>query len=421
MPKPVSRRGTIRRALRTSTLEGILAEGVTACAGGGVLVAWALALQAPGPIVAALAALPALAQVLQVPAARLTARLSARKAAIAGALARAQVYAVLAALPFLPVGRTAKLAVLVLAAGTAAGLGALAQHAWLTWTAALFRSPIRGRVLARRAGRVTLAGSLAALAVAALLDRSAHAARPALLAALAGVAWLSGVFSALVLARQHAPLPARRPRPERLRVREALAAAPVRRGLRYVLAWNAAVGLTASAGVLFMLHHLRLGAVALALHGLAIAASAAAAAPLWARLLHRAGPGRVLVISAAGAALLPFLWLAASERVLWPVMADAILGGVLLGGHGVAAAHLPVALAPRGRRAEVLAGFSAAGGVAFAVASLSGGLLAAHLPFAIFVGEGAFVAKKLVFAAGGAARLGAAALGAAVFRDDVGG
>jgi hypothetical protein len=80
-----------------------------------------------------------------------------------------------------------------------------------------------------------------------------------------------------------------------------------------------------------------------------------------------------------------------------------------------------VALAPRGRRAEVLAGFSAAGGVAFAVASLSGGLLAAHLPFAIFVGEGAFVAKKLVFAAGGAARLGAAALGAAVFRDDVGG
>jgi len=415
--RPASARGSVHRAVLVSTVEGVLAELVTACAGGGALVAWALHLHASPLLVAAILALPALAQSVQIPAARLTARLGARRTAIRAALTSRQPYALLALLPWLPLGSEWRLAALVAIAATAAFFGAIAQHAWFTWVAALFRAPLRGRVLARRSGRMALAGSAGALAVGAILDRCGAQSLPYALAALAAVAWLSGVVSAALLARLHAPRAARRPRAP-VRVREALAPARVRRGLRYTVAWHAALGTTASLSVLVMLKHLRLPLLAVAGHGVLVAGASALAAPFWGRAVDRAGVGRVLVLSAAGAATLPFLWLAASRQVLWPLGVDAVLGGVLLGGQGVAATNLAVAVAPRGRRAEVHASYSTAAGLAFAVASVASGVLTAKLPLAVGVG-GAWVAvRKLVFAAGGAARLGAAALSARVFRGD---
>jgi hypothetical protein len=305
----------------------------------------------------------------------------------------------------------------VAVSAAAALFGAIAQHAWFTWVAALFRAPLRGRVLAHRAGRVTLAGSAGALAVGVILDRCGPRALPYALAALAAIAWLSGLVSAALLARLHAPRAARRPRAP-VRVREALAPARVRRGLRYTAAWHAALGTTASLTVVVMLNHLRLPLLAVAGHGVVVAGASALAAPFWGRAVDRAGVGRVLVLSAAGAATLPFLWLAASRQVLWPVAVDAVLGGVLLGGQGVAATNLAVAVAPRGRRAEVHASYSTAAGLAFAAASVASGVLTTKLPLFVGVAGAGVAVRKLVFAAGGAARLGAAALSARVFPRD---
>lgn len=399
-----------------STVEGVLAEWVSVCAGGGTLVAWALCLDTPPALVALLAALPAFAQSVHLPAARLTARLGARRTAIVAALAARQPYALLVVLPWLPLGTEGRQVVLVTLAALAAALAAISQHAWLAWTTALFRAPIRARVLARRSGRVTLAGSVGALAVGALLDRCAGESRIVALATLAAVAWLSGIASTAVLARQHAPRAVRQPREGPVCLREALAGASARRGLGFICAWNAALGITAAASALFMLQQLHFGFLPIAMHGIAVAAAAAVAAPLWARLVDRTGVAHVLVMSALGAAALPFLWLAASDEVLWPIAVDAVLGGVLLGGQGVATSNLPMAVAPQGRRAEVLATYSTAAGLAFAAASVTCVWLTAKLPWAFFVGDDLLVVRKLVFAAGGTARLGAAALAAGVFR-----
>jgi MFS family permease len=412
--RPDSYRGAVRRALLVSTVEGILAELVSACAGGGALVAWALHLHAPAALVAGMLALPALAQSAQLPAARLTARLGARRTAVAAAITSRQAYALLALLPFIPVGDGVRLAVLLFLAAFAAFVGAIAQHAWFAWVAVLFRAPLRARVLARRSGRVTLAGSAGAVIVGAILDRCGPGTLPVALGALAGIAWLSGLVSAELLTRQHAPRAARQPRSP-VQVRSALAPRRVRRGLRYTAAWNGALGLTASLTVMVMLQVLHLPLLVVAGHGVVVALASALAAPGWGKLVDRAGVARVLVVSAVGAAMLPFLWLATSERVLWPIAVDAVLGGVLLGGQGVAASNLALAVAPRGRRAEVHASYSSVAGVAFALASVASGVLTAKLPVAVGVGGGIAV-RKLVFAAGGAARLGAAALSARVFR-----
>jgi hypothetical protein len=65
---------------------------------------------------------------------------------------------------------------------------------------------------------------------------------------------------------------------------------------------------------------------------------------------------------------------------LWPIALEAVLAGVLWGGHGIAAVDLSVALAPRCGRPFYLAAFATAGGIGFAAASIVAGLLASLLP-----------------------------------------
>ncbi|BDG06891.1 hypothetical protein AMPC_00040 [Anaeromyxobacter paludicola] len=69
---------------------------------------------------------------------------------------------------------------------------------------------------------------------------------------------------------------------------------------------------------------------------------------------------------------------------------------------------------------EVLAAFSSVGGVSFAAAAVLGGLLAQRVPVAMLVGRRALLGSELVFAAGGTARLAAAAAAARIFRAPVG-
>ncbi|MFL5263384.1 MAG: MFS transporter, partial [Anaeromyxobacteraceae bacterium] len=345
------RGGPVRRALLLTSVDGALAEWVPALAGGAALTAWALYLRSGPFLIAALAAVPPLAQALQLPAARLSARFGARRVALIASAAARQPYLVLAATPWLPLPTGARRALLVSVAASAAALGAIAQHAWLTWTADLFRGPIRGRVLGRRTGHAVLSGSLAAFGAGMLIDHARGSARPVMLAALAVAAWVAGLASTCVLARQHAPVRARRgaqaaaaPAPSAVR------APAARRALAYASTWNAALGVAAALTTVHMIGTLHLGFTAIALHGALGALAYFTAAPFWGRALDRFGVGRVLAVSTALAAAVPLLWLATSEETLWPAAIEAILGGSVLAGQRLAATTLPLSAAPSGGR-----------------------------------------------------------------------
>jgi hypothetical protein len=98
------------------------------------------------------------------------------------------------------------------------------------------------------------------------------------------------------------------------------------------------------------------------------------------------------------------------------VILDAALAGALLGGQSAAATALPVAVAPPEHRSQVVAAYSTVSGLAFGAATLAGGLVASRLPFFVVIADQLFVAKKLVFVAGGAVRLVAAFLGYKLLR-----
>ena len=376
-----SRQSPLRTSLDASVAEGAAAEVFGACAGGAVLTGWAVFLGASPLVIGVLGALPFAAQILQMPAAWLTERLGAKPLAIVSIAASRLVWLPLVAVPFLHLATPTALALFLSIVAVAALLGVVGNNAWTAWMGDLVPGAIRGRFLARRMMYLNLAGTVSSLAAAVALDamspRGFEGETLGALAAVACVAGLAGIRLLLVQqtgARREdngAPdwhdltRPAHDPRARPL--------------LDYLLAWNAAVGLSAGFFSFHMLTHLKMGFMLVAAYAIVVAALRITSAPVWGRLVDRCGARPVLILCSVGVATGPLIWLFVTPERLWPVLLEAALAGTLWGGHGIALFDLSIGVAPRRGRAFYLAAFAAAGGVGFAVSSIVAGLLATAL------------------------------------------
>jgi MFS family permease len=154
----------------------------------------------------------------------------------------------------------------------------------------------------------------------------------------------------------------------------------VRPFLWYQFAWHVAVASVAGFISFHMLVNLRMGFALVAAHGVAVAVVRIVAAPLWGRAVDRLGARPVLVLCSFGVAAVPAIWMLTTPDRLWPIAVEALVSGVLWGGHGIASVDLSVALAPRAGRPFFLAAFATAGGLGFALASILAGVVASALP-----------------------------------------
>ncbi|MBI5542533.1 MAG: MFS transporter [Deltaproteobacteria bacterium] len=417
-PAPPRRRAAgdgrlLRRSLAASTGEGALAEVLNACAGGAVLTGWALHLGGGPLAVGVLGALPFLAQLLHLPAAWLTSALGRRKVALLAVAASRQAWLPLVFLPFLPLPASARLGVLIAVAAVSSMLGVVGNNAWVAWMGDLVPGTLRGRYFARRTAVCTVAGTLANLAAGLVVDHARAAGNEDLaLSCLALLACLSGAGTTLLMARQHEPGGEERSKdPSRLKAALAPLSDPGARALlAYQIAWSAALGISGSFFAVHMLQNLRMGFALMALQGAGVAVVRVLAVPAWGRAVDRLGAKPVLVTCSFGIATIPLIWLLPTPDNLWPVLIDAVASGILWSGHSLAAFALPLAVAPREGRPFYLAAFSAASGVAFAVASAVGGAVAERLPVeALVLGHSMFGLQTL-FVVSALARLGAGLL-----------
>jgi MFS family permease len=362
--------------------EGVVAEGVMACAGGAVITGWALYLGC-GPFwVGLLGALPFLAQLMQLPGAWLTSRHGARRMALITVALSRQAFLPLVVLPFLPVSPEVKRGVLLAVAAAHHGLGILCNNAWVTWMGDLVPTRVRGRYFGRRSAISTLAGALATFSAGSFLDGARASERTGLaLAALAFTACVLGAVSTALMALKHDP--ARHPGArtfQAARVLQPLRDGVARRLLAYGASWNAALGLAGPFFTLYLLRDVKLGFTLVALHGSCTSLARMLAAPLWGRLLDRVGARPVLRACSLGLVLSPLLWVLAGPERWWPIALDALLSGVLLSGHGLASFNLSLAVAPSRERPFYHAAFAMTGGAAFALASAAGGVLVQAFP-----------------------------------------
>jgi len=398
--------GALRRSLRVSVAEGVTAEIVGACSAGAALTGWALHLGCGPALIGLLGALPFVAQLVQLPAARLVGRLGPRRVALAAIAVSRQAFLPLVLLPFVTVAPATARAVLVAAAIVNQVLGVAATNAWMAWMGELVPSSVRGRWFGRRTGLCTAAGAAAALAAGVLLD---HAPGPLALAALALVTSLAGAASVVLMARQAGG----RPRPRAASPGGSLAAvlhAPAaRRWVAYVAVSGAGAGLIVPFSGLYVLRDRALGFTFLTGYGAVSAAARIATARGWGRLLDgRRGARATVAASTALLAASPVLWIAAAAAGPWVLVLEAVTGGVASAGAGVAALAVPLAIAPAAERPAWHAVFAIAGGLAFGAGAALAAPLASSLPAAAAV-AGPFTAP---FAASAVFRV--AAIGVAL-------
>ncbi len=383
-----------------------------ACAGGAIIMGWALYLGC-GPFwVGLLGALPFLAQLMQLPGAWLTSRFGARRMALRTVLCSRLAFLPLVALPFLPLSLEVKRAVLVAVAAAHHGLGILCNNAWVTWMGDLVPTRLRGRYFGRRTALSTLAGALATLTTGTFLDGARASDRTGLaLATLAFCACVLGALSTALMTLKHDPARHRVVTPFRAaRMLQPLRDGAARRLLAYGMSWNAALGLAGPFFTLYLVQDLKLGFTLAALQGSSASFARMLSAPLWGRLIDRHGPRRVLRVCSLGLVLSPVLWVLAGPERWWPIALEALLGGVLLSGHGLAAFALPLAVAPARERPFYHAAFAMAGGASFALASAAGGALVQAFPPSHVLLGATCTALQLTFLVAALARAFAALL-----------
>lgn len=391
-------------------VEGMVAEVVSACAGGAVLTGWALYLGCGPLLIGILGALNFFAQFVQFPAAWLSSRLGYRKVAIVSVSVSRQLLLPLIALPWLPIAQGSKQAVLMGVAAISALLGVVGNNAWTAWMGELVPKRIRGRYFGRRAALCALGNTSAALAAGVLLDRARlPGLTGAALAALALAACVAGAVTTVLMCRQHDPTPdGGRGRFDLRATLLPLRDPRGRRVLTFQLLWNTAIGASSALFSLHMLQNLKMGFALMALYNAGLAFMRILAAPLWGRALDRVGARTVLTFCSLGMTAAPVIWLFPKPWMLWPLLVDVLFSGALWGGHQLASFALPLSVAPREGRPFYLAAFATAAGLSYAAAATAGGYLAQRAPVQLTVAGFSLYGLQLVFLVSGAFRLTAA-------------
>jgi MFS family permease len=339
-----------------------------------VLTAWALHVRADTSTIALLQGLSTGAQILHGPAGFVTAWIGRRRLAITALMAARLVWAPMALLPLLdPSPHTAAL-LLVVVAALSATFQVLGQNAWGAWISDIVPPTLRGRYFGARTVFVTGGAALASLASALVLDSDWP--RSESLPMIAALLCATGFVSAALLSNQIDPAErTMRISPDVSAYVTALRDPRARALVYYQFAWGVAVAPGAAFFSLYALDALRADFLVLSAHAMVVALVRVVAAPLWGRVVDQWGARPVLVHSSLGIALMPMLWVFTTPDRLWPLAIDAIISGVMWGGHAVASFDLPLGIAPAEKRSYYLALFAMASGLGFVGSTLIAGFI----------------------------------------------
>jgi len=411
-PAVRERMRALRSSLDASVAEGAAAEVFGACAGGAVLTGWALFFGANPIVIGVLGALPFAAQIVQLPAAWLTQRVGAKPLAVVALGAARLSWLPLIALPFLGAAQSTALAIFVGVVALASLFGVVGNNAWTAWMGDMIPSAVRGRFIARRMMYLNVAGTVSSLAAGVALDAFAPRGWTGqTLAALAAIASVAGLVSIRLLrAQQHLPPPRVDGAAEWTDAGRAVRDRRTRPLLTYLIAWSAAVGISAGFFSFHMLKNLEMAFTFVAAHAIFVAVLRIVSAPAWGRLVDTCGARPVLVVCSLGISAVPLIWLFVTPERWWPIAIEALVSGTLWGGHGIAVFDVSIGVSPRRGRPFYLAVFAAGGGIGFAASSILAGLFATALTTPLHAAGSTWNEIHVLFLLSGLGRAGAAFL-----------
>jgi len=385
--------------MRASTLEGAFASA-SDNAGASYVTLYGHSLGATPAQIGLLAALPnLLSNVLQVPWALLTERLGRRKQIMMlGAVGGRLLWLPLVLLPWIAPSPGVAVLVLMLAVSLRAAVAGMATPAWTSLMADLVPRQVRGVYFANRNLLANLAGLAATLVAGFLVQLGGEPGGYQLVYAFAVAAGIAaGIYMAQMpdLPWQGAPAAGGETRGESGTDQGAGSARRTTRAARNrwqtlaavfrqepvftrycytAFLWTLAVNLPAP---LFAVYFVRDLGGPEAMWGLVTAANflcTVLAQRYWGFLSQRLGEKRIMLLSGAGASVLPLLWLGLPAPAL-AIVANGV-GGFVWAGYNLASFNLLLALAPPVRRTTYVAIYNTTIGLGATAGPLLGGYIA---------------------------------------------
>ncbi len=365
--------------LRNSIYDGMFAHVFATLTGGAFLTGFALHLGMSEVLIGALAALPFLATLFQIPAATHLVRHGRRRTLCLRTARAARVaWLPVLLLPLLPLSHAVKSALVLGILALSYAFGSVSFVSWLSWTTDLVPDGLRGRFFGTRNMLCGAAGMLATVVLGHLLDvfrRGGTLGTNAGFAFTFGVAVAAGLVSLRFLARISEPAPVSS-RPSKVGgLTIPLRDPNFRRYLLFALAWGFSVNLAGPFLNVYLLRDLgySYGFVA-ALTALS-AISDLVGMRLWGALSDRVKNKPVIRMAGVVAAALPLGWLALGpDSLVLPLLLYAV-GGGFWAGINLCSSNLLLRIAPGQSRPLYFSAYAVLGGIGSAAAPLLAGAL----------------------------------------------
>ena len=377
----------LEKGLKAVILDGMCTQAMGVLTGGAFLVAFAIALGASNFHIGLLAAIPFLAQLLQLPAVYLVERVRARRGIVIAFSGASRLFWILiAAIPLLFAAYTgAGLYVLIVALILFAGLGAVSATSWNSWMRDLIPEKILGSFFAKRLMLATGLGIVLSLLAGFFVDfwkgrfPDDQLYGYSILFILGCAAGLVGIY---FLSRT--PEPRMETRGEVPSLRELLTRplkdTNFRRLLTFSVPWSFAINLAAPFFTVYLLVRLEYSLSTVVMLSVLSQLANLFFLRIWGRLSDRFNNKSILSVSGPLFLLCilawPFTTMPDKYFLTLPlVIIIHILSGISLAGVTLGAGNIALKLSPRRQATSYLAASGILNSLAAGVASLIGGII----------------------------------------------
>ncbi len=374
----------IQRGLKLVIRDGLATQAMVTLTGGIFLVAFALQLGASNTVIGLLAAIPPLAELLQIPAIYIVDRVRKRRLVVVAASLAARLFWL--PIVLIPFAFSPEQGIFVLIASIAlyASFSAISHCGWNSWMRDLIPQDRLGAFFARRL-TLSTALALAISLIAGFFIDSWKAVFPDLAAygysALFLLGLIAGLFGITLLARTPEPRMVTADEEDGLlaTIKKPFADSNFKNLIIFLGSWNFAVNLAAPFFTVYMLQRIGLDISVVVALGVGSQIMNIIFYRSWGRISDRYSNKSVLAVSGPLFMFAIFAWMFVTLPdiyiLTYPLLILIhILMGISLAGVSLASGNISLKMAPRGQATGYLAASTFTNSVAAGIAPILGGL-----------------------------------------------
>jgi len=376
----------IQSGLRAVIKDGLASQAMGTLTGGVFLVAFALKLGASNTTIGLLAAIPPLAQLIQIPSIYLVEKYRVRRAITMYAAASSRVFWLLIALiPFL-FPHQASLTLVLVAIALNAGFAAVGNSSWNSWMRDLVPQDRLGAFFSKRMTLTTALGIALSLAAGVYIDHwkklfPGYELRGySILFFLGFLAGILGVYFISTIPEPAMPAKGKSTRIFKL-ILQPFTDANFKNLIMFLGSWNFAVNLAAPFFTVYMLKRLELDMSFIIAFAVLSQLTSFAFLRIWGRFSDRFSNKSVLRVSGPLFMLCILAWTFTTmpEKYILTIpllVAIHIFTGISTAGVTLASGNIGLKLAPKGKATAYLAANSLVNSLAAGIAPVLGGRFA---------------------------------------------